>query len=104
MKKYAYFVHKLNGQLFGYKFTTFTLKDNQVNYFRITVIKKVVWDPISRLRMICATDLDTHARLERFRFEYALEDIFRLKSPNTLSYYLAVDQWDDMEVFMSTKW
>ena len=32
-EKNAYFVHKLNGQLSSYKFTTFTLKYNQVDYF-----------------------------------------------------------------------
>ena len=31
------------------------------NIFRITVIKQVMWDRISRLRMICPTDLNTHA-------------------------------------------
>ena len=29
-KNYTYFVHKLNGQLFSYKFTTFTLKHNKI--------------------------------------------------------------------------
>ena len=31
------------------------------NIFRITVIKQVIWDCITRLRMICATDFDAHA-------------------------------------------
>ena len=59
----------------------------------ITVIEQVIWGRITRRpkTAFCANALFA-LRLVRFRFECALEDIFRLETRNTVSYYLAFDQ------------
>ena len=58
--KYNYFVY-INGT-FQLQIYSIHTKRQLSKMFRITVIKQVVWDRITRLRMICATDFDTHAR------------------------------------------
>ena len=43
---------------------------------------------------VCQTHC-AHWRLALYRFECALDDIFRLETSNTVSYYLAFDQQDE---------
>ena len=64
------------------------------------VIKQVIWDCITHLRINLGEWLwYTRApyasyalRLVRYRFEYGLDNIFRLETPKTVLYYLAFDQ------------
>ena len=83
-----------------------TTKQYVFNIFRITVIKQVIWDRITRLRKCLWYTRPPNAScalgLWRFCLECALEDIFRLKPVIRLN--IAWLSTNRMEAFMSTKW